>query len=813
MAKKQEYQVGFPVNNYGQGAQNGYPQGMNGYGYPQGTNGYPNGYPNGYDPQAFGQGQQPVQPAQQPQEPKKEKKKKEATTKVKYLPRSFLWNIIGLCLAFFFGIFACLGAIVGVVVLGAKKAPVNKLLSSFGADASKYVSEAYLDKTVLDLAGDLLDDARNKRLTNFDAVAKYSPAVKRALDSVAAQFADMGVRLNVEEIMGVEFSSLGSYLSNDVLMNVAIGDVMKLTGDSSPLMLTVCYGTEGEDYTVGEDGAIVMAEGKSAATVKDLSENAEEIIGRIEVGAALGVNASSEAAMRYLAYGSEGVDYDITDGEIVMRAGKKSRTISSLSGADADVVNGARIRDLVTIDKNSSEFMQAVSDWKISDLANGYKIKRLKIGQIVTVGDDSSAFLKAMRDWRIEELTEGGKLDTVTLGDLVSLSDSSPDIIKALQNTSLCDLSRKVETLRLASVLGESEINSNKLLKNLKNSTMKTLSDDIAALTVEDVFADEIYAYLSLTASGNKSYSTLLLNYETTGRKNEALSAKRPTPIPDNAVVTERAVLRNNPGTTVTEGYFLGKSRVEEENVYRAESGYATLVKTKVTPVYDWRLVDYAAGGLAPLGNAEIREEADAVWYISGDKFLKIQEDVFGAYVQDGTERIDLERAIVGYKLDGKTYSVTNGQIAADDGKTYVVYAEGEESYIEREFSVTKGYASENGTQYTESQVLVRRFASWTDEDGVAHTDEAVDRYLSGVWYLLFSQTEQGAKVPVQDVAKYITDAQKVLTDTPLWKLYFHGIVNENPYRDFSGSGISGASGNLNEYSIDGIIALLKKIG
>ena len=80
MAKKQEYQVGFPVNNYGQGAQNGYPQGMNGYGYPQGTNGYPNGYPNGYDPQAFGQGQQPVQPAQQPQEPKKEKKKKEATT-------------------------------------------------------------------------------------------------------------------------------------------------------------------------------------------------------------------------------------------------------------------------------------------------------------------------------------------------------------------------------------------------------------------------------------------------------------------------------------------------------------------------------------------------------------------------------------------------------------------------------------------------------------------------------------------------------------------------------------------------------------
>ena len=109
-------------------------------------------------------------------------------------------------------------------------APVNKLLSSFGADASKYVSEAYLDKTILDLAGDLLDDARNKRLTNFDAVAKYSPAVKRALDSVAAQFADMGVRLNVEEIMGVEFSSLGSYLSNDVLMNVAIGDVMKQIG-------------------------------------------------------------------------------------------------------------------------------------------------------------------------------------------------------------------------------------------------------------------------------------------------------------------------------------------------------------------------------------------------------------------------------------------------------------------------------------------------------------------------------------------------------------------------------------------------------
>lgn len=798
MAKKQEYQVGFPIDYSQNGAQNGYPQGMQGmpngynqYGFPQ------NGYPQG--------DQQSAPPAEE-----KEPKKKEVKTKVKYLPRSFLWNIVGLCLAFFFGIFACLGAIVGAVAIVSKRASVQKTFSFIGKDAGQYVSEAYLDKSILDLAGDLMNDARGGSLNTLDAVGKYTPLVKSTLDKVAAQLADMGIAVNTEELMGVEFSSLGSYMTDNVLMTTQLGSVLKLTGESSKLMLGVCYGAEGEDYTV-TDGKIVMNEGKHATTVKDLADDAEGVIGRIEIGAALNVTASSEAAIRYIAYGSEGVDYDITDGQIVMRTGKKSRTISSLSDADADVVGGARIRDLVTLDDNSSDLMKAVSDWKISDLTNGYKIKRLKIGQLFTMPESPSPFLAAMKDWRIEEMTEGGKLDTVTLGDLISVSDASPDVVKALQDTPMCELSSRIDTLRLSSVLGESGMNGNKLLKNLKNSTLKTLPDDIAALTVEDVFGSDVYAYISLVKSGGKTYEQLLTQYQSTGKNSPTLSENVPKPIPADAAVKTGYVMKANTGSFVTEAYFLNNTIVDEADVYRTAGGYATRVKTKVEPVYEWKIVDYAAGALAtPPADVEIREEDGEVWYFSGDTFCTMQEDTFGNYVTDDGERIDFEHVIVGYKLGGNTYAPVKGQITVD-GVAYTVYTDETQSYIEREQPVTKAYASQNGTKYAENQVTVKYTASWTDDDGT-HTDEAVDRYLSGVWYLLFSKSAQGAKVPLEDVATYVTDAQSVLTDAKLWQLYFHGIINENPYRDLSGSVISGATGNLNDYTIDGIIGLLKNV-
>ena len=139
--------------------------------------------------------------------------------------------------------------------------------------------------------------------------------------------------------------------------------------------------------------------------------------------------------------------------------------------------------------------------------------------------------------------------------------------------------------------------------------------------------------------------------------------------------------------------------------------------------------------------------------------------------------------------------------------------------------------------------------ASWTvkGEDGSV-TDEnsnvAVDRYLSGVWYLLFGceicpgTAESGCThgtgdvpegslhfidgldktdMPILDIASVVTDASTTIKTLPLWMLWLHEFIDENPYAQITGGfdpdGDEGAQTkvtNLNELSINGAIGFVK---
>ncbi|MDE6676149.1 MAG: hypothetical protein K2K12_00350, partial [Clostridia bacterium] len=64
-----------------------------------------------------------------------------------------------------------------------------------------------------------------------------------------------------------------------------------------------------------------------------------------------------------------------------------------------------------------------------------------------------------------------------------------------------------------------------------EGSTLSTLSSRISALTVEEVFGEDMYCYLSLEESGEMTYNQLIEAYENTYRFDEAQSDIRPNPI------------------------------------------------------------------------------------------------------------------------------------------------------------------------------------------------------------------------------------------------------------------------------------------
>ena len=142
--------------------------------------------------------------------------------------------------------------------------------------------------------------------------------------------------------------------------------------------------------------------------------------------------------------------------------------------------------------------------------------------------------------------------------------------------------------------------------------------------------------------------------------------------------------------------------------------------------------------------------------------------------------------------------------------------------------------------------------ATWTptEEDGTAgqrREDVAVDRYLSGVWYLLFGceicpgTAESGCthgtgdapegslhfidgldntNMPILDIASVMTDASTTIKTLPLWMLWLHEFIDENPFADLpydyelkgENNMTIATMQNFNEFSINNMMSYIKEI-
>ena len=270
-------------------------------------------------------------------------------------------------------------------------------------------------------------------------------------------------------------------------------------------------------------------------------------------------------------------------------------------------------------------------------------------------------------------------------------------------------------------------------------------------------------------------------------------------------------------------------------------------------------------------------------------------------------ERVDLERTVTEYKYkdSGKPVVFATKEIEGEEGPVsvpdyaYVVWGEGEDAQTVRfmhraayerqktnpetdepvfdednnpvmeevperwwivvesdvlpKYYYKSGTDPENPTEATfveEEKTQLTWTASWTvkGEDGSV-TDEnsnvAVDRYLSGVWYLLFGceicpgTAESGCthnagapygsqhiidgldntNMPILDIASVVTNTSSTINTLPLWMLWLHEFIDENPFAKIpNGFDPDGADGgqaavtNLNELTINGAIALVKEL-
>ena len=733
--------------------------------------------------------------------------------RTRYVPRSFVGRVLTVLLAFLVGIFATIGGILGVGLYAGTR-PLKEVFGMFNFDYSAWLTDTAADMTVLELTQSLTDGSLN----SLGALAEYTPYVDTLLTQVNEQLSELGVTLDAETLKATTFDQLGAFFS-DTLQNVELAGVLKVTIDSDPIIIAICYGAEGPneedgDYTV-VDGEIVMNEGKSPTTISSLTEDATGLLHKITVETALGTSAGSDAAMRYLAYGTEGVSYTITEGEegaeISMLTdpvtGKryKKKTLGDFTQSD-DLLGNAAISDFITIEDDEQGLLSVIRDWTVNDLSETARIERLRLSQIVDIDENASGIMQAIADWSIADLKDQNKINSLALGDILEIGEDSAPILAALADARLGELSQATDELRLTDILGEEAVAENKLLKNLADSTVATLSDDISALTFAEVYGDDLYSYLDLGADGkDRTYADYILEYDPTVDPDDkdnadAQYALRPEALDKTGKTFTSVRVLADDGTQVLRGYFTAdgtlvdgervRKSADEEGVLRAYYKRDVVL----TPFESkWQYVDYAGGGTLadlPAGDAidsayegytletngtggTAYPDAEAPLYYLTERLVPsaegeptvqkvaypVMQDKNGVYVRVRTlgegeysqvERVDLERTVTSYK--------------AQDGTTYAPDADGNITYDEELLPLyTRTGETGEETYFTVREEVTERDYTLSDDEGAQPVFVAEGTPVATKFYATWE--ENGAEV-THPVERYLAGT---------WYLLFGG--------------------------------------
>lgn len=705
--------------------------------------------------------------------------------------RSFLWNIIAVCLAFFLGLLAALGGLVGGGYFALTKFSAKSIL---GENYASLIKEDYAEKSLAEIGGEFINDL-SSGLDSLGKIGKYTPIVENMLGSVTQQLETLGIQIDVNEFMNVPFSEFGAYMQNEVLLKTELGKALKVDGNSSSLIKAICYGQEGEDYTVDpETMAITPTEtGRGATTIETLT-------------------------------------------------------------SDTSFIGGLAVSDILEVGESSPEFLKAIQDWTVEELSQSGRIERLKLKQVIGMENNTSALMNAIGEWRIKDLTDQTKMDTLLLSDLLIIDEDSPMILQSLKNVTLGDFHTKIDKLRLGDILGETAIESNKLLKPLKDSSIGTLSEDLKTLTVEQVFGAEIFSYMEI--NGGVTYLDMYADYAahyTEESYNAAGTDKRPQAIADPSAVKTYYTI-NGSDVRALKGFFTheegGAYTLLPENIsIRKETTagvprYYAETEQTVVPQYKFQIVNYETNGLDELpAGASIGTDTDPE---TGENFytitmtvetesgaslqtFRIYEDGLGFYYRNGKSRVDLERVAVSYFYTGAdgaevVFTVTeSGTVQDKDGNPVKVYLRrGEDEY----FIKTERQAC---LQYYVPEDGVNEYTAVYGEEDVTECYEyekggaivRLDRFLTGVWFLLLTEEKADGSIEyktdtnVLDMSSLVGTTTARVTATALWELYFHRTLETNPFVKFlvpitlsDGTAVQ----NLNQLTIVQTIEAVQKL-
>ena len=269
-----------------------------------------------------------VKPAKKTKQEKlleKEERKRERRImkeKTKQYDGGFMSRCVALLIGFILGIIGTIGGVGGLGFYFIKNKTIKEMADYAGSsfDINKYLASEYTEKTLLEffqsfneISGKIKGDE-----ACINSLAEISPYAAELADMLSEKISEFGLDVDTEKLKSTPFKQLQTFLQ-DTLQNTRLGKFIGANPDNT-LMGLLCYGEEGVNYTLDENGNITWIGNSHELTVGDFMDNDDTaaIFKRLSLKAVMETNGevkTDDAITRALVYGTKDVDYTVSDDE------------------------------------------------------------------------------------------------------------------------------------------------------------------------------------------------------------------------------------------------------------------------------------------------------------------------------------------------------------------------------------------------------------------------------------------------------------------------------------------------------------------
>ena len=368
-----------------------------------------------------------------------------------------LGKVVSLLLGVVIGAVGALGGTAGLGYYLATKKTIDEVLDYANVNESlynEYISSEYTSKTLLDAiltAANVLIGFKDGTGTLGD-LAAISPLIEtKVLEFIESGKDAYGINFEYDEehqIMNPPINEINQYI-HDCILNTTVGDLFLKFGDGNDILDALCYGIEGEDYIVDENGEVQMLNGKTKMLVGDFAGGGfTERINALPLDALMDVDLN-DSTVCSVAYGAEH-HYTIIENTDGTKSVSMNQAFYTLDTSDQDNIevcddNGDPVEytEIVEVNENayvllfaetSNESVAATADETASAETNVEKLLLRNTDMNGNQGEDGVYFVYEVSETNGEYgIGSPVRFQKTTLGDLQG------DMMGTINNVTLQD--------------------------------------------------------------------------------------------------------------------------------------------------------------------------------------------------------------------------------------------------------------------------------------------------------------------------------------------------------------------------------------